>query len=110
MKQAIANDESLSALFSALSDPTRRVFVRRLSAGEATVSELSGLVDISLPAVSRHVRVLAEAGFVEREKRGRVTWCRLRADRLDDARRWLDDTRRAWDDRLDRLDALMEEE
>jgi DNA-binding transcriptional ArsR family regulator len=96
-------------MFSALSDPARRTIGRRLSQGETSVSDLAELVDISLPAVSRHLRILHEAGLIDRVKRGRVTWCRLRPEALLDARSWLDDTRRHWDQRLDRLQAMLEE-
>jgi len=102
--------ERLSTLFSALADPARRAFLARLAQGEASVSDLNRLVDGSLPAVSRHVRVLSEAGLVEREKRARTTWCRLVPSALDEAESWLAATQQVWSHRLDRLEALLEEE
>ena len=93
-----------------MSDPHRRRFLERLAEGDATVSELASLVDVSLPAVSRHIRRLAEAGLVRRTKRGRVTWCHLCPEALDEAMGWLARTRGQWQDRLDRLTTLLEEE
>ncbi len=107
--QALTRDASIGAVFAALSDPTRRAFVARLATGEAAISELATGVEMSLPAVSRHVRVLHEAGLVTREKRGRVTYLTLRPDTLRSARDWIDGTRAFWDEALERLAAHVEE-
>lgn len=103
----MSND--LSALFGALSDPVRRRFVLHLARQPATVSELAAPEAISLPAVSRHLRVLERAGVVRREKRGRVTWCSLVEQSLTPAATWLEHTEAAWEGRLDRLSELLSE-
>ena len=110
MKQPPANAEILSGVFGALSDPSRRRFLQRLSRGEASTSELAALVEISLPAVSRHLTVLESAGLIEREKRGRVTWCRLVPEVLVEARGWLDETRDMWTQSLQGLVNFLENE
>jgi DNA-binding transcriptional ArsR family regulator len=79
----------LDAVFAALSDPTRRALVRRLAAGEASVTELSEPFDMTLTAVAKHLRVLSRAGLVEQYKQGRVRRCRLAAAPLREAHDWL---------------------
>jgi DNA-binding transcriptional ArsR family regulator len=96
-------------VFAALADPTRRAFVERLALGEATVSDLASAVPISLPAVSRHLRVLEQAGLVVRDKRGRTTWCALAPSALDSAADWLARTRSFWSANLDGLAAYLED-
>jgi DNA-binding transcriptional ArsR family regulator len=93
----------LDLIFSALSDPTRRAIVVRLSAGEASVSELARPFDVSLPAITKHLAVLERAGLLEHEKEGRVRHCRLVAGPMKAADEWLSLYRRFWDDRLDSL-------
>lgn len=105
---ARSQDDPLDRVFHALSDPSRRRFLERVRLGPASVSELADLVDISLPAVSRHVRVLADAGLITRVKRGRVTWCEPVPAGLQGAERFIAQQRSAWDDRLDRLAQLVE--
>jgi len=100
--------DTLSTTFAALADPTRRAILERLAAGEATVSELASPFSISAPAISRHLRVLAEAGLIEREIDARWRICHLRADALRGAHDWLEAYRRHWEDNLDRLVEFVE--
>jgi DNA-binding transcriptional ArsR family regulator len=101
--------DPLSATFAALADPTRRAIVAALAAGEATVGELALPFPISGPAISRHLRVLAEAGLIERKISARWRICSLRADPIRDAHDWLGAYRRYWEESLDRLAELVEE-
>ncbi len=93
----------LDRTFSALSDPTRRAILARLRSGTATVGELADPFDMSLNAVSKHVRVLERAGLIEREVQGREHHCRLRAEPLRAAAGWTVDYREFWAGRLDAL-------
>jgi len=93
----------LSATFSALADPTRRAILARLAKGEATVTELATPFTITLPAISRHLRILEGAGLLERRKQGRVHHCRLAPHSLQEASDWLTFYQRFWDSRLDAL-------
>lgn len=97
----------LDDVFSALSDPTRRAVVRRLGAGDATVSELAGGFRMALPSFLKHVRVLERSGIVRTSKVGRVRTCSLRRDRLAVVDDWLADQRRIWEQRTDRLERLV---
>jgi DNA-binding transcriptional ArsR family regulator len=99
---------SLDRTFSALSDPTRRHILERLAQGPATLSELARPFDITLPGVMKHVRILEDARLVVTEKYGRSRRCRLDAERLDDAARWIDTYGRRWEGRLDRLGGYLE--
>jgi DNA-binding transcriptional ArsR family regulator len=102
---------TLDAAFGALSDPTRRAMVDRLARrGECTVSELAEPFAMSLPAVSKHVTVLERAGLVERRRVGRTQRCRLVPVRLDEAGAWLEERRRMWTGRLDRLAEVFDED
>ena len=94
---------SLDRTFAALSDPTRRAILARLAQGEASVGELAAPFDVSLPAVSKHLRVLEKAGLMRRQKEGRVHRCRLVAEPLHDAVEWLAYYERFWDEKLDAL-------
>lgn len=93
----------LDATFSALSDGTRRAIVSRLAVGETTLSELAEPFDMSLTAVSKHLRVLSEAGLVDIEKRGRTRHCRLRGAPIKEAVDWLSKYEAFWIDRFDAL-------
>jgi DNA-binding transcriptional ArsR family regulator len=93
----------LDATFSALSDPTRRAILRRLAAGEATVGELAEPFSISMPAISRHLRVLEKASLIKRSRQGQHRRCSLQPDGIAAARRWLEDQERFWSVSLDRL-------
>jgi DNA-binding transcriptional ArsR family regulator len=97
-------ERRLNAVFSALADPTRRAIVHRLSAGEATVGELAHPFTISFQAVSKHLRVLEEAGLVDRSRRAQQRPCRLRPEALAYASGWLGDYRQLWTTSFDRLD------
>jgi DNA-binding transcriptional ArsR family regulator len=97
----------LDAVFSALADPIRRAIVERLIEGEATVTELAEPFDVSLPAISRHLRVLGEAGLIARRKDGRVHHCRLAEDPLRDAIAWIVHYGAFWENRLDSLESLF---
>jgi len=99
---------TLDNAFSALSDPTRRAILERLGKGEATVSELAELAGMSLTGLKKHLGVLEQAGLVSTEKRGRTRHCQLGPHRLDDAERWIEDYRRGWEQRFDRLEEIIE--
>jgi DNA-binding transcriptional ArsR family regulator len=94
----------LNRAFAALSDPTRRAMVARLAAGEATVKELAAPFAISAPAISRHLRVLEQAGLVSQQRQGQFRKCRLNVAGLRSASEWLDFTRAFWSDSFDRLE------
>lgn len=98
----------LSVQFAALADPTRRDVLVRLSAGGASVAELSEHYAMSRPAVSQHVTVLERAGLVQRIRRGKRIDCELTAHALDPAAEWLDALRSEWTDRLDRLERHLQ--
>lgn len=95
--------QQLDATFAALADPTRRAIIARLTRGESSLSALAEPFDMSLTAVSKHVRVLCDVGIVTVEKRGRTRHCRLDAGPMKSARDWLDDYREFWTVRLDAL-------
>jgi DNA-binding transcriptional ArsR family regulator len=99
----------LDATFAALADPTRRAILERLALSEAPVGELAAPFHISGPAISRHLRVLADAGLVERRIDARWRICRLSAAPLAAAHGWLDQYRRYWEESLGRLAELLEE-
>ena len=98
----------LDQTFAALADPTRRAILARLAHGEAAVGELAKPFAISLPAVSRHLRVLEEARLIERRVDAQWRVCRLRPQPLRAAADWLDDYRRFWEESLDRLAEVLE--
>lgn len=98
----------LDRTFAALSDPTRRSVLERLGNGSATISELAGPAGMSLAGLKKHVRVLEDAGLVTTEKHGRTRHCYLGPRRLDDLSHWIEAYRRAWGDRFDRLDDIIE--
>jgi DNA-binding transcriptional ArsR family regulator len=93
----------LDDVFHALADPTRRQLVERLTRGAASVSELAEPLDMSLPGVMQHLKVLDDAGLTVSEKRGRVRWRRLNAEALASAEAWIGERRRLWTARLDAL-------
>ena len=99
--------DRFDVVFAALADPTRRSIVRRLADGEATVLELAEPYPISLPAVSRHLKVLEQAGLIRRGRDGRRRPCRLRVEPLVEIAAWAEHTQAAWEQRLDRLDAHL---
>jgi DNA-binding transcriptional ArsR family regulator len=97
----------LDLVFSALSDPTRRAMLEKLAHGASSVTELAEPHDISLPAVSKHLRVLEEAGLIAREVDGRVHRLTLESKPMKDALAWLERYRRFWDTKFDTLDKLL---
>ncbi|HVB09330.1 MAG TPA: metalloregulator ArsR/SmtB family transcription factor [Bacillota bacterium] len=101
----VAEDE-LSTTFGALADPTRRAILARLAAGEASVSELAEPFAMSLPAVSKHLKVLERAGLITRGRRAQWRPCRLEAAPLKDAAGWL---QQLWNERFDRLEEYLRE-
>jgi DNA-binding transcriptional ArsR family regulator len=100
---------NLDRTFAALSDPTRRAILARLTHGEASVTELAAPFDMSLPAISKHIRVLEQAGMLARRKQGRVHQCRLAPASLKQAANWLASYRQFWEARLDSLAAYLDE-
>jgi DNA-binding transcriptional ArsR family regulator len=102
--------DRLNATFAALADPTRRAILTRLAAtGEATVTALAEPFDMSLPAVSKHLKVLQRAGLIARGRAAQWRPCRLEAGPLKDAADWLEHYRRFWEQDLDRLEAYLAE-
>jgi DNA-binding transcriptional ArsR family regulator len=100
---------TLDRTFAALADPTRRAILDRLAAGEATVLELTKPFAMSQPAISKHLKVLERAGLIVRGRRAQWRPAELRAEPLKEAAAWLEDYRRLWEGRLDRLDAFLRE-
>jgi DNA-binding transcriptional ArsR family regulator len=101
--------DQLSATFSALADPTRRAILTRLAAGETSVSELAEPFEMSLPAVTKHLKVLERAGLITRGRQAQWRPCRLQAAPLKKASAWIDQYRSFWDESLDRLDEYLQE-
>ena len=99
----------LSVTFSALADPTRRAILARLTTGEATVNELAEPFEISLPAVSRHLKVLEGAGLISRGREAQWRPCKLEPDRLKAVDDWLSVYRRFWEQSFDKMAAYLEE-
>ena len=100
---------TLDYAFHALSDPTRRVIVDRLSRGPASVSELAAPLPMSLPAVVQHLQVLESSGLVRSEKVGRVRTCRIAPGALRTAEQWITERRATWERRFDRLGQYLDE-
>jgi DNA-binding transcriptional ArsR family regulator len=101
--------DPLSTTFSALADPTRRAILARLATGEATVGELAEPFEMSLPAVSKHLKVLQRAGLIARGREAQWRPCRLEAAPLKSAADWIEHYRRFWEENLDRLDAYLKD-
>jgi DNA-binding transcriptional ArsR family regulator len=101
--------DRLSTTFAALADPTRRAILARLASGEASVTELAGPFEMSLPAVSKHLKVLEGAGLITRGREAQWRPCRLEAHPLKNAVDWLEHYRRFWEQSLDRLDSYLYE-
>ena len=100
-------DEQLDGLFTALSDRTRRDIVARLSTGEATVKELAEPYAMSMQAVSQHIRVLERSGLISQGRHRQTRPCRLEPDALEAAVSWIEESRRTWSDRMDRLETHL---
>jgi DNA-binding transcriptional ArsR family regulator len=101
--------DQLSSTFAALADPTRRALLARLTTGEASVTELAEPFSMSLPAISKHLKVLERAGLIARSRTAQWRPCRLEAAPLKDATDWLAEYRRFWEDGFDRLDDHLRE-
>lgn len=101
--------DHLSATFAAIADPTRRAILTRLSKGEAAVNELALPFDMTLPAISRHLKVLEKAGLIERSRDGQSRPCKLRVQPLKQAASWIDRYRAFWEESLDRLEDYLKE-
>ena len=99
--------DQLSLTFSALADPTRRSILTRLAEGEATVSEIAEPFPMSLPAISRHLKVLEGAGLIVRSREAQWRPSRMEAEPLDEAMAWMQSRKRTWEARMDRLDAHL---
>ena len=99
--------DRLSATFAALADPTRRAILARLASGETSVTELAEPFDMSLPAVTKHLKVLERAGLISRGRHAQWRPCKLEAQPLRDACDWMEQYRRFWDARLDRLEDFL---
>src|SRR6476469_1290229 len=101
--------DQLSNTFAALADPTRRAILARLISGERSVTELAAPFEMSMPAVSKHLKVLERAGLVERGREAQWRPCRLRARPLKEVDDWVEHYRRFWEESFDRLDEYLQE-
>jgi DNA-binding transcriptional ArsR family regulator len=99
--------DHLSTIFAALADPTRRAILARLAEGEATVNELAEPFALSLPTVSKHLKVLQRAGLVSQGRKAQWRPCRLEATPLHEVADWMEEYRRFWDESFDRLDDYL---
>jgi DNA-binding transcriptional ArsR family regulator len=104
----VASDH-LSVTFAALADPTRRAILARLSQGEAPVTELAKPFDLSLPAISKHLKVLQRAGLIRQSRNAQWRPCRLDGVRLKEAADWVGEYRRFWDESFERLDDVLQD-
>jgi DNA-binding transcriptional ArsR family regulator len=102
-------DDPLSITFAALADPTRRAILARLSSGEASVNDLAAPFEMSLPAVSKHLKVLERAGLITRGREAQWRPCKLKAEPMKQATDWLEEYRKYWEGSFDRLEAYLEE-
>ena len=100
-------NSQLDTTFAALADPTRRAILARLATGQASVQELAEPFDMSLPAISKHLKVLERAGLISRGREAQRRPCRLEAVPLKEASEWMGDFRRFWDESFDRLDEYL---
>jgi DNA-binding transcriptional ArsR family regulator len=99
--------EQLDATFAALADPTRRAIVARLARGDATVNELAAPFEMTLPAISKHLKMLARCGLISRTRQAQFRPCHLEPAVLDGAVGWIEEHRRVWTERFDKLDAHL---
>ena len=102
-------EDQLSATFAALADPTRRAILARLAAGETSVTELAKPFDMTLPGISKHLKVLERARLIERGKQAQWRPCRLQAEPLKEIADWVEHYRRFWEESFDRLDEYLRE-
>jgi DNA-binding transcriptional ArsR family regulator len=101
--------DQLSTTFAALADPTRRAILARLAQGEATVTELAAPFDLSLPAISKHLKVLQRAGLIEQGRQAQWRPCRLTPEPLRDIADWIGQYRQHWEERFNRIDEYLHE-
>jgi DNA-binding transcriptional ArsR family regulator len=99
-----ADEDRLDDTFAALADPTRRAIVARLARGDATVNELAAPFDMTLPGISKHLKVLERSGLISRSRHAQFRPCHLEADVLESAVTWIEENRRIWRERFDKLD------
>jgi DNA-binding transcriptional ArsR family regulator len=97
-------EDRLDATFTALADPTRRAIVARLASGDATVNQLAAPFDMTLPGISKHLKVLERCGLISRTRRAQFRPCHLEGQVLDTALSWIEENRRVWNERFDKLD------
>ena len=102
-------EEQLDHVFAALADPTRRAILTRLSRGSHSVSELAEPFDMSMPAVSKHLKVLERAGLIERGREAQYRPCKLNAEPLKDVAAWVEAYRKHWEESFDRLDGYLKQ-
>jgi len=107
MVHSAMSQDRLSATFAALADPTRRAILARLALGETSVTELAEPFDMSLPAISKHLKVLERAGLIARGREAQWRPCRIEPGALKDVDDWLEQYRRFWDESFDRLDDYL---
>jgi DNA-binding transcriptional ArsR family regulator len=105
----IVAEDRLDATFTALADPTRRAIVARLARGDATVNELAAPFDMTLPAISKHLKVLERSGLISRTRRAQFRPCHLEGEMLEAALSWIEENRRVWKERFDKLDEHLRE-
>ena len=103
------SSDQLSVTFAALADPTRRAILAHLAKGEASVTELAKPFEMSLPAISKHLKVLERAGLIVRGREAQWRPCQIKAEPLKDAMDWIEQYRQFWEERLDRLDDYLHE-
>src|ERR671918_1953635 len=108
-KMTTDQTDPLSVTFAALADPTRRAILARLAKGEATVSELAAPFEMSLPGISKHLKVLQRAGLIEQGRQAQWRPCRLKPEPLRDVSDWINQYRRYWEESFDRLDEYLHE-
>ena len=101
--------DQLSTTFAALADPTRRAILKKLTHGEKSVTELAAPFRMTMPAISKHLKVLAKAGLIERGRNAQWRPCKLRPAPLKKAADWMEEYRQFWEERLDRLDDYLKE-
>jgi DNA-binding transcriptional ArsR family regulator len=100
-------EDRLDATFTALADSTRRAIVARLAEGDATVNELAAPFEMTLPGISKHLKVLERCGLISRSRRAQFRPCHLEREALDTALAWIEENRRIWTERFDKLDAHL---
>ncbi|ANK80749.1 MAG: transcriptional regulator [Rhizobiales bacterium NRL2] len=106
----VNSEPNLDRVFGALADPTRRAILTRLNRGEATVGELAEPFDMSMPAITKHLNVLEQAGLIRRRRDGRMKRCSLNPEGVEAARTWLEAQAAFWNDSLDRLERFLGDE